>query len=137
MIDQALNYCKEYFPATLGAIIGVWKKRKTSEVFDEIKSLTFIDVFTKLKITIIALFAIIVGICLGKWVSSALIGYYEIENNYLPPLIEFVTALNGIKIIDTLVKSTEKSLDIVSDKLPKIVSDVLDSVSQKIKSFFK
>lgn len=77
------------------------------------------------------------GICLGKWVAAALVAYYSINAPYVPTLIEFVTALNGIKIIDTIMKSTEKSLDTLSDKVPKIVAETLDLISNKIKNVFK
>lgn len=132
-IDQVIAVAKEYFPATLGAIIGAWNKRgdKSSFLVSSLKE----DLSGKLLLTVVALFAIIIGVSIGKWVSIALVGYYELPKHVIP-VLEFVTALNGIKIVDSVVKSFDKSLDVVSDKLPKLVSSVMDVVSDKIKKWF-
>ena len=132
-LDQIFSIVKEYFPATLGAILGVWNKRGEK---GSLKHLLETSSFDKLLITIIAAFAILVGISIGKWVSAALTGYYDLPKHVVP-IIEFVTALNGIKLVDSTIKGIEKSLDVISDKLPKIVSSLLDVISNKIKKFFE
>ena len=131
-LDQIFAVVKEYFPATLGAIIGAWNKRGEK---GSLKYILETSSFDKLLITIIALFAIIVGVCIGKWVSVALVGYYELPEHVVP-VLEFVTALNGIKIVDSVVKGVDKSLDVISEKLPSLVSTVLDTLSDKIKKWF-
>ena len=75
------------------------------------------------------------GVCIGKWVSVALVGYYELPVHVIP-VLEFITALNGIKIVDSVVKGVDKSLDVISEKLPSLVSTVLDTLSDKIKKWF-
>lgn len=131
-LDQIFSVVKEYFPATLGAIIGAWNKRGEK---GSLKYLLETSSFDKLLITIIAAFAIVVGICIGKWVSVALVGYYELPEHIIP-VLEFITALNGIKIVDSVVKGVDKSLDVISEKLPSLVSTVLDTLSDKIKKWF-
>ena len=131
-LDQIFSVVKEYFPATLGAIIGAWNKRGEK---GSLKYLLETSSFDKLSITFIALFAIVVGVCIGKWVSVALAGYYELPEHVVP-VLEFITALNGIKIVDSVVKGVDKSLDVISEKLPSLVSTVLDTLSDKIKKWF-
>ena len=131
-LDQIFSVVKDYFPATLGAIIGAWNKRGEKNGIQHILKTGCLD---KLSITFIALFAIIVGVCIGKWVSVALVGYYELPEHVIP-VLEFVTALNGIKIVDSVVKGVDKSLDVISEKLPSLVSTVLDTLSDKIKKWF-
>ena len=131
-LDQIFSVVKDYFPATLGAIIGAWNKRGEK---GSLKYILETSSFDKLSITFIALFAIIVGVCIGKWVSVALVGYYELPEHVVP-VLEFITALNGIKIVDSVVKGVDKSLDVISEKLPSLVSTVLDTLSDKIKKWF-
>ena len=131
-LDQIFSVVREYFPATLGAIIGAWNKRGEK---GSLKYILETSSFDKISITFIALFAIVVGVCIGKWVSVALVGYYTLPEHVIP-VIEFVTALNGIKIVDSVVKSVDKSLDIVAEKLPKLVSSLLDTMSDKFKKWF-
>ena len=131
-LDQIFSVVKDYFPATLGAILGAWNKRGEK---GSLKYLLQTSVLDKLSVTVIALFAIIVGVCIGKWVSVALVGYYELPTHSIP-VLEFVTALNGIKLVDSVVKGVDKSLDVVADKLPKLVSNILDTLSDKFKKWF-
>lgn len=131
-IDQIVSVVRDYFPATVGAILGAWNKRGEKNSIQHILNTDFID---KLSITFIALFAIIVGVFIGKWVSTALVGYYELPMHVVP-VLEFVTALNSIKIVDTLVKGVDKSLDVISEKLPSLVSAIIDTLSDKIKKWF-
>ena len=131
-LDQIFAVVKEYFPATLGAIIGAWNKRGEK---GSLKYLLETSSFDKLLITIIAAFAILVGISIGRWVSVALTGYYNLPEHVIP-IIEFVTALNGIKLVDTTLKAVDKTLDIINDKLPNFVSNILDSFEAKIKKWF-
>ena len=131
-LDQIFSVVKEYFPATLGAILGAWNKRGEK---NRLKHLLQTSVLDKLSVTLIALFAIIVGVCIGKWVSVALVGYYEIPPHSIP-VLEFVTALNGIKLVDSVVKGVDKSLDVIAEKLPKLVSSGIDLLTDKIKKWF-
>ena len=131
-LDQIFAVVKEYFPATLGAIIGAWKKKKKKGSLKYILETFFFDIFF---FTIIAAFAILVGISIGKWVSVALTGYYNLPEHVVP-IIEFVTALNGIKLVDSTLKAVDKALDIVNDKLPNAVSNILDTIEAKIKKWF-
>lgn len=131
-LDQIFSVVKDYFPATLGAILGAWNKRGEK---DHLKHLLQTSVLDKLSVTVIALFAIIVGVCIGKWVSVALVGYYELPTHSIP-VLEFVTALNGIKLVDSVVKGVDKSLDVIAEKLPKLVSSGIDLLTDKIKKWF-
>ena len=131
-LDQVFSVVKEYFPATLGAIIGAWNKRGEKNSLKHLLSTTSID---KLSVTFIAIFAIVIGVCIGKWVSVALVGYYDLPTHVIP-VLEFVTALNGIKLVDSVVKGVDKSLDVVAEKLPKLVSSLLDTLSDKFKKWF-
>ena len=131
-LDQIFSVVKDYFPATLGAILGAWNKRGEKNHLKHLLQTSSLD---KLSVTVIALFAIIVGVCIGKWVSVALVGYYEIPP-HSSPVLEFVTALNGIKLVDSVVKGVDKSLDVASEILPKIVSSGLDTIAEKLKKWF-
>ena len=131
-LDQIFSVVKEYFPATLGAILGAWNKRGEK---GSLKYLLETSSFDKLLITIIAAFAILVGISIGRWVSVALVGYYDLPEHVIP-ILEFVTAMNGIKLVDSVVKGVDKSLDAAAEKLPKLVSSILDSLSDKFKKWF-
>lgn len=131
-IDQIFSVVKEYFPATLGAIIGAWNKRGERNSLKHLIGTSSLD---KLSVTIIAIFAIVVGVCIGKWVSVALVGYYELPPHSIP-VLEFVTALNGIKLVDSVVKGVDKSLDVIAEKLPKLVSSGIDLLTDKIKKWF-
>ena len=131
-LDQIFSVVKDYFPATLGAIIGAWNKRGEKNSLKHLLSTTSID---KLSVTFIAIFAIVIGVCIGKWVSVALVGYYDLPTHVIP-VLEFVTALNGIKLVDSVVKGVDKSLDVVAEKLPKLVSSLLDTLSDKFKKWF-
>lgn len=131
-LDQIFSIVKDYFPATLGAIVGAWNKRGEK---NSLKNLLQTSTLDKLSVTFIAVFAIIVGICIGRWVSVALVGYYDLPEHVIP-ILEFVTAMNGIKLVDSVVKGVDKSLDVVAEKLPKLVSSILDSLSDKFKKWF-
>lgn len=131
-VDQIFSVVRDYFPATVGAILGAWNKRGEKNSIQHILKTDYLD---KLSITFIALFAIVVGVCIGKWVSVALVGYYDLPTHVIP-VLEFVTALNGIKLVDSVVKGVDKSLDVVAEKLPKLVSNILDTLSDKFKKWF-
>ena len=131
-LDQIFAVVKEYFPATLGAILGAWNKRGEK---GSLKYLLETSSFDKLLITIVAAFAILVGISIGKWVSDALIGYYDLPQHVVP-ILEFVTALNGIKLVDSVLKAVDKTLDIINEKLPNAFSNILDTIEAKIKKWF-
>lgn len=131
-VDQIISVVKEYFPATVGAIIGAWNKRGEKNSLKHLLQATTLD---KLSVTFIAVFAIVVGVCIGKWVSVALVGYYALPEHVIP-VLEFVTALNGIKLVDSVVKGVDKSLDVMAEKLPKLVSNVIDTLSDKVKKWF-
>lgn len=131
-LDQIFSVVKDYFPATLGAILGAWNKRGEKNSLKHLLETTSLD---KLSVTFIAIFAIIIGVCIGKWVSVALVGYYDLPTHVIP-VLEFVTALNGIKLVDSVVKGVDKSLDVVAEKLPKLVSSLLDTLSDKFKKWF-
>lgn len=131
-LDQVFAVVKEYFPATLGAILGAWNKRGEK---GSLKYLLETSSFDKLLITIIAAFAILVGISIGRWVSVALTGYYDLPEHVIP-ILEFVTALNGIKLVDSVLKGVDKTLDIINEKLPSAVSNILDTIEAKIKKWF-
>ena len=131
-LDQIFSVVKEYFPATLGAILGAWNKRGEK---GSLKYLLETSSFDKLLITIIAAFAILVGISIGRWVSVALTGYYDLAEHVIP-ILEFVTALNGIKLVDSVLKGVDKTLDIVNEKLPKFISNIIDVIELKIKKWF-
>ena len=131
-LDQIFSVIKGYFPATLGAILGAWNKRGEK---NSLKNLLQTSSLDKLSVTIIAIFAIVVGVCIGKWVSVALVGYYELPPHSIP-VLEFVTALNGIKLVDSVVKGVDKSLDVIAEKLPKLVSSGIDLLTDKIKKWF-
>ena len=131
-LDQIFSIVKEYFPATLGAIVGAWNKRGEK---NSLKNLLQTSTLDKLSVTFIAVFAIIVGISIGRWVSVALVGYYDLPEHVIP-ILEFVTAMNGIKLVDSVVKGVDKSLDVAAEKLPKLVSSILDSLSDKFKKWF-
>lgn len=131
-LDQIFAVVKEYFPATLGAIIGAWNKRGEK---GSLKHLLETSSFDKLLITIIAAFAILVGISIGRWVSVALTGYYDLPEHVVP-ILEFVTALNGIKLVDSVLKGVDKTLDIINEKLPNAVSNILDTIEARIKKWF-
>lgn len=131
-LDQVFAVVKEYFPATLGAILGAWNKRGEK---GSLKYLLETSSFDKLLITIIAAFAILVGISIGRWVSDALTGFYDLPQQVVP-IIEFVTALNGIKLVDSVLKGVDRTLDIINEKLPNVVSNILDTIEVKIKKWF-
>lgn len=131
-LDQVFAVVKEYFPATLGAILGAWNKRGEK---GSLKYLLETSSFDKLLITIIAAFAILVGISIGRWVSVALTGYYDLPEHVIP-ILEFVTALNGIKLVDSVFKGVDKTLDIINEKLPKFISNIIDVIELKIKKWF-
>lgn len=131
-LDQIFSVVKEYFPATLGAILGAWNKRGEK---GRLKYLLEADISERLSVTLIALFAIVLGICIGKWVSVALVGYYALPEHVIP-ILEFVTALNGIKLVDSVLKGVDKTLDTINEKLPSAVSNILDTIEAKIKKWF-
>lgn len=87
------------FPATIGSVIAVWRKRNEVTYRE-------MDVVQKASIVLVALFAIMVGVCIGKWVGGAIAAYYS-TTPFITILIEFATALNGLKIVDSLIKSVE------------------------------
>ena len=132
-IEQLINVCKDIFPSTLGSIVAVWKRKGSSSLLDNnFKEMNFGE---KVTVTIIALFAIVVGICIGQWVSEAIVHYYELPN-VARTLIEFFAALSGVKIIDTSIKVIDKSLEIVSDKIPTIINAAMDGLLNKVKKWF-
>ena len=131
-LDQIFAVVKNYFPATLGAIIGAWNKRGEK---GSLKYFLETSPFDKLLITIIAAFAILVGISIGKWVSVALKSYYDLPEHVIP-ILEFVTALSSIKLVDSTLKIVDKTFDIINDKLPNFVYNILDYFEAKIKQWF-
>lgn len=124
-----LTFAKGVFPATLGSILAVWKKRKDVKLSEMSAS-------EKLSMVVVVVAAIIVGVCIGKWVGGAIGLYFGVEQEVQLILIEFATALSGLKIIDSFSKSVESALDLVTENVPILFQKVIDAISDKIDKFF-
>ncbi|WP_378347347.1 hypothetical protein [Acinetobacter baumannii] len=127
-LTSFIAFAKGVFPAAVGSVIAVWRKRNEVN-FREM------DAFQKASMISVALFAILVGICIGKWVGGAVAAYYT-TSPMITTLIEFVTALNGLKIVDSAIKSVEAALDIVTKNVPVLVGNVVELISDKIEKIF-
>lgn len=127
-LTSFIAFAKSVFPAAIGSVIAVWRKRNEVN-FREM------DAFQKASMLAVALFAILVGICIGKWVGGAVAAYYT-TSPVITTLIEFVTALNGLKIVDSAIKSVEAALDIVTKNVPVLVGNVVELISDKIEKIF-
>ena len=128
LITSFLAFTKGIFPAAIGSVIAVWRKRNEVN-FREM------DAYQKASMILVALFAILVGVCIGKWVGGAVAAYYT-TSPMITTLIEFVTALNGLKIVDSAIKSVEAALDIVTKNVPVLVGNVVELISDKIEKIF-
>ena len=129
LVTSLLTFAKGVFPATVGSIIAVWRKRK------EVK-LEEMNDFQRMSLVIVIICAIIVGVCIGKWVGGAIALYFGIEQGVQVVLIEFATALNGLKIVDSLIKGAESALDIVTENIPILINKVVSAISDKIDKLF-
>lgn len=128
LITSFLAFAKGIFPATIGSVIAVWRSRNEVN-FREM------DIYQKMSMFLVALFAIMVGVCIGKWVGGAVAAYYT-TTPMITTLIEFVTALNGLKIVDSLIKSVESALDIITKNVPVLIGNLVEIVSDKIEKIF-
>ena len=72
LVTSLLTFAKGVFPATVGSVIAVWRKRK------EVK-LEEMNDFQRMSLVIVVICAIIVGVCIGKWVGGAIALYFGIE----------------------------------------------------------
>lgn len=129
LITSLLTFSKAIFPATLGSLIAVWRKRKEVEF-------TNMSVYQKASIVITAICAVIIGVCIGKWLGGAIAIHFGVEQGIQIILIEFATALNALKIIDSLIKSAESALDIVTENVPILINKVVGAISDKIDKLF-
>ncbi|AYD82387.1 hypothetical protein Aci011_054 [Acinetobacter phage vB_AbaM_B09_Aci01-1] len=127
-LTSFIAFAKGIFPATIGSVVAVWRKRNEVN-FREM------DAYQKASMILVALFAILVGVCIGKWVGGAVAAYYT-TTPIITTLIEFVTALNGLKIVDSAIKSVEAALDIVTKNVPVLVGNVVELISDKIEKIF-
>lgn len=125
LITGLLAFSKGIFPATLGSLIAVFRKRKEVDAKD-------MDNYQRVTLFVVVVSAIIVGVCIGKWVGGAIALYFGVEQGVQIILIEFATALNGLKIVDSLIKSAESALDILTENVPKLISKIVDAISDKI-----
>ena len=129
LVTSLLTFAKGVFPATVGSIIAVWRKRKEVK-FEEM------SMYQKASMLVVILCAIVVGVCIGKWVGGAIALYFGIEQGVQVILIEFATALNGLKIVDSLIKGAESALDIITENIPIIANKIVDAISGKIDKIF-
>lgn len=129
LVTSLLTFAKGVFPATIGSIIAVWRKRKEVKLED-------MSTFQKFSMVFVVISAIIIGVCIGKWVGGAIGLYFGIEQSVQMVLIEFVTALNGLKIVDSLIKGAESALDIVTENIPVLINKVVKVISDKIDKLF-
>lgn len=129
LVTSLLTFAKGVFPATIGSIIAVWRKRKEVKLED-------MSTFQKFSMVFVVISAIIIGVCIGKWVGGAIGLYFGIEQSVQMILIEFVTALNGLKIVDSLIKGAESALDIVTENIPVLINKVVKAISDKIDKLF-
>lgn len=90
----------------------------------------------KLAMFVVVICAIVVGVCIGKWVGGAVALYFGIEEGFQLILIEFATALNGLKIVDSFIKWAESALDIVTENVPIIANKIVSIISDKIDRIF-
>lgn len=129
LVTSLLTFAKGVFPATVGSIIAVWRKRKEVK-FEEM------SVYQKVSMLVVIISAIVIGVCIGKWVGGAIALYFGVEQGVQMVLIEFATALNGLKIVDSLIKSAESALDIVTENVPILINKVVGAISDKIDKLF-
>ena len=129
LVTSLLTFAKGVFPATLGSIIAVWRKRKEVK-FEEM------SMYQKTSMLVVILCAIVVGVCIGKWVGGAIALYFGIEQGVQVILIEFATALNGLKIVDSLIKGAESALDIITENTPIIANKIVSAIGDKIDKIF-
>lgn len=129
LVTSLLTFAKGVFPATVGSIIAVWRKRKEVK-FEEMSA------YQKVSMLVVIISAIVIGVCIGKWVGGAIALYFGVEQGVQMVLIEFATALNGLKIVDSLIKSAESALDIVTENVPILINKVVGAISDKIDKLF-
>lgn len=127
-LTSLIAFTKTVFPAALGSVVAVWRKRNEVN-FREM------DAYQRLSMLLVALFAIVVGVCIGKWVGGAVAAYYT-TSEIITTLIEFVVALNGLKIVDSLIKSVESALDIITKNVPLLMGNIVEMISDKIEKIF-
>lgn len=128
LVTSFLAFAKSIFPTVIGSVIAIWRKRNEVN-FREM------DAYQKASMLLVALFAIVVGVCIGKWVGGAVAAYYG-TTPMITTLIEFVTALNGLKIVDSAIKSVEAALDIVTKNVPVLMGNIVELISDKIEKIF-
>lgn len=121
-------FLKSIFPATVGSVIATWRKR-TDFNYREM------DAFQKASLLFVALFAIVVGVCIGKWVGGAIAAFYATPD-VITVVIEFATALNGLKLVDSTIKGVEMILDSFLKNLPVLLNTIIDTISKKIEKIF-
>lgn len=124
-----LALSKANAPAIVGALLAVWR-RKDGVKFEEM------DAMQKIQTILVALCAIVIGVCIGKWIGGVIALYFSIASTAPNMLIEFIVALNGLKIIDSITKSADASLDILTENIPMLVKRVINIVIEKIDRFF-
>lgn len=124
-----LTLAKANAPAIIGALLAVWK-RKDGVSFDEM------DAMQKAQTLLVALCAIVIGVCIGKWIGGIIALYWSISSTVPNMFIEFVIALNGLKIIDSITKSADASLDILTENVPMLVKRIISNLIEKIDQFF-
>ena len=124
-----LTLAKANAPAIIGALLAVWK-RKDGVSFDEM------DAMQKTQTLLVALCAIVIGVCIGKWIGGIIALYWSISSTVPNMFIEFVIALNGLKIIDSITKSADASLDILTENVPMLVKRIISNLIEKIDQFF-
>lgn len=128
LIVSIISFLKAVFPATVGSIIAVYRKR------DDI-DFKQLNAFDKFLTVLVAIGAIIVGICIGVWVGNAIVSYKELPF-FFTPVIQFVTALSGLKLVDSVMKSVEAALDVVAKNVPPIIESIMKGIADKVSQFF-
>jgi len=130
ILTSFLAFFKGIFPALMGSLIAIWRKKDGVHFGDK-------TLGQKLTLTFVIVCAMIVGVCIGKWVGGAVVAYFGVEQSMQIILIEFISALNGLKIVDSMVKSGESTLDIITENVPIFINKVFEAISDKIDKFFK
>lgn len=125
LVTTLLVFAKSIFPATVGAIIAVWTKRKEVKIEE-------MSAVQKASMFVVMICAIVVGVCIGKWVGGAIALYFGVQQELHLIILEFVTALNGLKLVDSVIKGADSALDILTQSVPVIINKVVEAITDRI-----
>ena len=131
ILFSLLAALKAFLPAIFGSLIAVWKRGSSSST--KLKDLALSE---KLVLAVLIVFAFIISVFLGKWLGGAITLQFGFNSTW-GVVVEFITAISSLKVIDGVLSSADGIVKVVVEKAPQVAVAFFDGLIDKIKKIFE